>query len=437
MSSPVKTRYKSQAENAAAAQRKYSLMKQLATEINNVALIEEEDIKIATTEEKVDLIINAMDKINERFGIVHDMVNDASDGPDTRLDALSDANIDIAENVDELVKENKKLRLELDIAKGLISKQHEEIAMLRDKVTTLTARSMSSNITISGIIDDKSSKKENCKEKVITFFKNKLEMEVKEDQVQLAHRMGNAEEGKTRPMVVKCHPTLKTKILKNKPKLKDVKNENDDKFYINKQLPDQWVEENRELNEQIFKAKATSEKTGDAINIQIKNRVLYVNHQPMKKYLQVPKPAELFVDQQEQEKIEKMKWFNSDCKSEKGSSFAAFATKCSSITEVRRGYVKMKQTYPEATHIMAAYMIRNGDGYQDDREFGAASKILKTLEQNNVQNLAVYVVRKYGGQHLGPRRHQLIRDVVEEVLAKTKIPKGQGTTPGAGPGQSI
>ena len=127
------------------------------------------------------------------------------------------------------------------------------------------------------------------------------------------------------------------------------------------------------------------------------------------------------MDKQEQDKIDRMKLYAYSPVEEKGSKFTAFAIKLQSLTEVRRAYVKMHQLYPEASHIMAAYLIKNYEGYQDDREFGAAVKILKTLKQHqNIPNIAIYVVRQHDGTHIGPRRHTLIEKVVTEVIAKFK-----------------
>ena len=119
----------------------------------------------------------------------------------------------------------------------------------------------------------------------------------------------------------------------------------------------------------------------------------------------------------EQEKIDKIKTYHSDPVNERNSTFQAFAAKCSSLTEVKRAYVKMKQTFPEAPHILAAYQIKNGNGYQDDKEHGASVKMLKLLVNNNIQNLVVFMVRHYEGQHIGFRRHEIIKQVVLELLA--------------------
>ena len=44
----------------------------------------------------------------------------------------------------------------------------------------------------------------------------------------------------------------------------------------------------------------------------------------------------------------------------------------------------------------------------DDGECGAGRAILKKMRENQAMNQAIYVVRDYGGVHLGPRRFEII-----------------------------
>lgn len=53
----------------------------------------------------------------------------------------------------------------------------------------------------------------------------------------------------------------------------------------------------------------------------------------------------------------------------------------------------------------------------DDREFGAATKIKKTLFEQKAKNTALFVLRTYGGVHLGFERFRIIEKVTKEALA--------------------
>ena len=95
--------------------------------------------------------------------------------------------------------------------------------------------------------------------------------------------------------------------------------------------------------------------------------------------LAVPKTADLFPEKAEQDKIDRMRLQNSSTQIEQSSSFTAHAIKTQSMTEIRRGYIKVKQMFPAAAHIMAAYIFKSYEGHQDDGEHGASSKILQEL----------------------------------------------------------
>ena len=151
-----------------------TLMASLETAINNILLLDHKEFnKSDDLETEVDLIVDTLDKINSRFEMFHNMVNDASDGLDTRVKTSVDHTKENAERVELLKKENKQLRFELEIIKNVIFKQDADIDAVRNKVTDLTACSMKDNITISSILNDTGNAKEDCKAKVIDFIKKK------------------------------------------------------------------------------------------------------------------------------------------------------------------------------------------------------------------------------------------------------------------------
>ena len=79
-------------------------------------------------------------------------------------------------------------------------------------------------------------------------------------------------------------------------------------YRIMKQLPDQWIEENRQLQAQVAKAKKANEakdETQGKDNIQVINRTLYINKTPQKKvFLEAPTAGDIFVDKHEQDKMD-------------------------------------------------------------------------------------------------------------------------------------
>ena len=67
---------------------------------------------------------------------------------------------------------------------------------------------------------------------------------------------------------------------------------------------------------------------------------------------------------------------------------------------------------------MAAYNLRNASGNQDDDEFGASSKILQQLKEEHPLNIAVFVVRDFGGTKLGRKRFDIILQVAKQAIQR-------------------
>ena len=131
-----------------------------------------------------------------------------------------------------------------------------------------------------------------------------------------------------------------------------------------------------------------------------------------------------YTDKSEKEKQEKIKLVASDPQTESDSLSQAYAFKTGQMHEVRRAYRKIKRLHPAADHVVAAYIIRSHKGYQDDREYGAAHRLLKKVEGENTNNVAVYVVRYFSGLHLGPRRFEIINECGIQAVRRLTSPMG-------------
>ena len=283
----------------------------------------------------------------------------------------------------------------------------------------LTARSMEKNLTITGIEEEKN---ENCKEKVIAFLKGKVEIDAGEDEILVAHRIGqyNPKAKKPRIILARCVPVLKQRIFKNMSNLKDNTNSSGDYYYINKQLPEKYKEQNREIREIIKDQKAKDEALPpkDRSKIEVKNKKVYIDSIPVNKYIHPVEVCELFPESMEREKQDKLKLATSDTVNVEGSNFVAYAIKTGQTQEVRRAYHKIRRTHPGATHVIAAYKLRSHSGYQDDEEHTAGHKLVKEIERKKMINVAVFVVRDYGGTHLGHKRFSIICEAAEQALSR-------------------
>ena len=64
---------------------------------------------------------------------------------------------------------------------------------------------------------------------------------------------------------------------------------------------------------------------------------------------------------------------------------------------------KISEEFKDATHNCSAYLVSDGEGYDDDGEPGgtAGRPMLNVLKKNNLQNSVAVVTRYFGGIKLG------------------------------------
>ena len=54
--------------------------------------------------------------------------------------------------------------------------------------------------------------------------------------------------------------------------------------------------------------------------------------------------------------------------------------------------------------------------YNDDGDFGMGRAVRDAMQNENARNIAVFVTRFYGGNHLGPKRFSAVKELVKTVL---------------------
>lgn len=90
---------------------------------------------------------------------------------------------------------------------------------------------------------------------------------------------------------------------------------------------------------------------------------------------------------------------------EKKSRFIGFLLSCDNVDEVNKTLDFLKSEYKKATHICYAYSLSNPfvEKAVDDGEPGgtAGKPILSVIQKKNEKNVAVFVVRYFGGIKLG------------------------------------
>ena len=409
-------------------------------EVHNAVLpcpeqIDPQELFCKSYAEQMESVLTVVNQLCSKVIEVDISLNHDSDGINTRLqttitqcDQNTTSNQSLQTELKDAQSTTCHLKDENIILKGIIHQQSTQLKALNSKVTYLTAKSMETNIIVSNIDGDIGTK-EKCKDNVVTFLRAKVEIDVDHSEVYIARRLGQWHKNLKHPrsMLFRCKFTLKERIFTNIKNLSDKTNNAGHKYYVNKQLPEVLIEENREIRREVQKLKLKEQDlpNKDKSSIEVKNKVVHIDRQPIVKQIQQIEIEEYFPDSQEKEKQDKLKLTSSDIVTEQGSSFTAYTIKSGQIHEVRRAYRKIKRNHPGATHVIASFNIAGppGQGYQDDGEHGAGYRLTQLLEDHYAQNTTVFVVRMYGGTHLGPKCFEAMKKVAKQALERAGVKK--------------
>lgn len=405
-------------------------------------LITKEDFAKKSTQQKLDTVADAINKMYEKMAQVTKNLEekilpmettlfDGNEGTVAKIDHLIQSRRESDQAIQSIMEENLQLRDELDVLKGIVHKLSNQLDITNSKVHQLVAKSMEDNLVFTGILGD--APKSNPRKQLHDFLLNEMGLyDVRDSDLLSVYRMGQPGKNKNRPIVAHCVPELRRYIMNNAPILKNRKNQADGKYYINPQLPEAISEHRREIR-QIIKEQKDKEQTlprGSKSTFVVRNDKLFINGQLKRKKISVPQIQQLFPNEDEQKEISsiKMRFFHTQ--PEKGSQFKAAILKTNSFDVLHKAYIKLFQKYPTADHIAAAAILQDEEAYNDNGEFGSGYRILRCMKQAKVHNTVVFMIRFFGGVHLGPRRFSIMTDLVSAALEKvSEQPSPNGTQP--------
>ena len=220
-----------------------------------------------------------------------------------------------------------------------------------------------------------------------------------------------------------CKPILVGKEDENTKLRFSIRPHLPDSHYTIRQRYNEWV---KQIIEDNKKRKPEERQT-----FQFKGDEFFVDGIKIVEKIKVPTfQALLELSQHDREMLDLQHFVSSRIKKEKRSSFQAFAATACSESQVETLYLKMKKDFPTATHICMAYRF---DGPNDKPLQGAVSdgehqsdvKLLDVLHKSRLQNVAVFVVRKYGGFKMGGQRLVNIMKTATQVLTQLHKDRGE------------
>ena len=128
-----------------------------------------------------------------------------------------------------------------------------------------------------------------------------------------------------------------------------------------------------------------------------------------------------------------LQFIKTEQKSEKESTFQAFALPVNNAALIQDAYLQMKLQHPTAAHVMLGYRVEIESEIifsgQSDYEHQGDAKIMEALFQESMLNLAVFVVRWYKGVHIGGSRLTIIHNLAKQACLKFPVLKQKSTQP--------
>lgn len=117
-----------------------------------------------------------------------------------------------------------------------------------------------------------------------------------------------------------------------------------------------------------------------------------------------------------------------DSKEEQGSKFISYAVKVTKVEDVRAAYRKLRIKYADASHIISAHRLSPPNGplnqeATDDGEHAGGRLLLHLLQDLDIVNVAVFIVRYFGGTHIGNLRFEIMENLAKVALRKAGFTK--------------
>lgn len=334
-----------------------------------------------------------------------------------------------ADEIQELKLDLKQCLNQVKFLSGVVTRQEQQIDMLTRRQTLAFQKSMSSNLVFAGI---KETQGENVFQVVQAFIEQNLEIS-ELIPLESAQRFGK---GKNRPILLELrHVRDKRKIFERVSKLKGQRNSDGDFYFVSEQLPEEFNENKRRINDLITENK--KKPTEEQMSMKVSRGTLLVNGTPYNKAVQAPRVSEVLHPTATIIHLsDELEYHSGKAEYMENSKFQGFAVAVKDHDDVNAAYYRIKLKYPAATHISCAYRLPGNNGPQnqdfcDDGEHGAGRTMLNLLKSEKLMNIAIFMVRIYGGKNIGPARFDIFKQVclaaikelrraVEEMKAKEK-----------------
>ena len=307
-----------------------------------------------------------------------------------------------------------------DYIVGWMEKMHCNQSSLQVQADANASKGMQYELRIGGLTEDT---KENCKAKVLEFFKDQVNVTLQNFEVLFAYCLGRksmaALAKAPRTMITKVLPQLKEKVMSN---VKNLKGKTDPKTgakcFVVVNEPESYKAAKKKYKPMLDRIREENAKRPPKkrLRARMSGTKLLVNNKVFEEVIQPPSPAEVLKAMEVYDTLlEKLTFVETAIHYTKGNAFKGYAISLSKLHSVHLAYCKLKGLFPTRDHIMMAYHISSARGSCDDKEYFGDLQIAEMISSQGRTDIAVFVARACG-QKLGAKRFEIIRMITQELF---------------------
>ena len=331
-----------------------------------------------------------------------------------------------ADKVSTLEVELESCKVELDTLKrkNHLMKCANKLAFnaideLNKRLSTLELTNAKKTVSIHGLYIYQE-KKEDIGMELEQFFDTELGVCVNVDDFYF---VGNNDP----PVCIVSFATLQDKreVMRNKSYLKEITNKNRKPIYINEYRSTE-ANEKRKYESEIYQEN-NAKPSHMQLRAEFRGTSLMLDDTPCEQIKRVTTPSpmdiiDLSLDQLDDVLgVELIKGSQVEqCESRFIAYLLNVQQNDTKFELIQNAYHRVKLLHPSADHVICAYSVEDMDlfakDYCDDGEHGAGRATLNYMIENNLQNMACYVVRYYGGTKLGADRFNCIKNAIASAI---------------------
>ena len=335
------------------------------------------------------------------------------DGINHQLSVVSEQAELATGDIVDLRDDNDQLRREVILLRSVIIRMDRKIQSMDKEITDLRSRSMRDNIVVHDYVY---SANEDLMTSVPADIKKYLGVDVEFIRI---HRNGPVRRNNGRPVTI-------TGKLKDRNKkdaiLRAQRQKKADKvkvpFFITAQEPQSVVENRKRLYE------LSDHYRSQNINTRVtKGGLTKPDGEPVPEIVAPLSSADLLqTPPEETKKLESLDTVSTEYAERHGTCVFAEGMKVTSVAEVQQVYKKACLNCDSASsdHRLLVYRFSDPDGkryesYIDDGEHGVGRRLLRYMQDNQIDNVAVVISKWNGERYLGFERISMMENLINDI----------------------